>query len=668
VTGDTGTFGFALTDTGDRFTMSTGEPGRCVAPLLWRYLIRNPDAAASGLETATGDQRVYPLAPAHPWRRKRAEHADYSKYYCDRYGAGDSDAGGWFTSACSPLIYRDRALPGLQGQYFVCEPSGNILHRSVIEPDGAVLQLRRAAGEEKSEFAATSDSWSHPTNLQHGPDGSIWVVDYYREIIEDYSAIPRHLQQQYGLNHGHERGRIYRLTHREAPAVPAADMNRLDGKQLVQECASPLFWRRQTAQRLLTDRGDKSVVPLLRDLLKKPQAESTTVVTALRTLEDLDSLKPADVQPFIKHSDSGVRIHALRLADRWFARDEGRAALDVTLELAATEPNPRVRIQLALSLGETRDLRAFAVLARFARETPGLRWMDSAVLSSLHGRGLELLAELLAGPGAPLPILAALAQSIAARRAEPELVRALTLLQVARPETQAAVLGGLAKGRKHSPPKPLADKSARATLAQLAASPHEAVRRETRALEDTFLVTPADDADVAPSGQPPPTETVSDATFRTYVAALAGPRDVKRGHELFVQTCTPCHRLGTEGHDVGPDLLGQVGIAEEGLLKEILLPSERIRPGYETTLVQTADGTAVTGILKDDGATSLTLAMPGGVEPVLLRKDVTSVRRLATSLMPSFAEALSPVDAANLFAWLRSQTPASSVPIRSQAK
>jgi hypothetical protein len=58
--------------------------------------------------------------------------------------------------------------------------------------------------------------------------------------------------------------------------------------------------------------------------------------------------------------------------------------------------------------------------------------------------------------------------------------------------------------------------------------------------------------------------------------------------------------------------------------------------------------------LKDDGATSLTLALPNGVEQVLLRKDVTGVRRLATSLMPSFAEGLTPADVANVLGWLRS--------------
>ena len=95
-------------------------------------------------------------------------------------------------------------------------------------------------------------------------------------------------------------------------------------------------------------------------------------------------------------------------------------------------------------------------------------------------------------------------------------------------------------------------------------------------------------------------------------------------------------------------------MAEEGLLKDILLPNERIRPGYETTLVQMADGTVAVGMLKDDGPTSLTLTSAGGAEQSLLRKDVTGVRRLATSLMPSFAEGLTPVDVANLLAWLKS--------------
>ena len=463
-------------------------------------------------------------------------------------------------------------------------------------------------------------------NLTHGPDGSIWVTDYYREIIEDYSAIPRHLQQQYGVYAGHDRGRIYRLTHRDAPRVPAADLSTLDAKALARECASPLFWRRQTAQRLLVERGEKNAAPTLRELLADKRADPSGIITALRTLDQLGALTPSDVQPFINHADAAVRIHTLQLADHWFAEAEGRALLDATLTAAAAEPNPRVQIQFALSLGEARDPRAFAMLARFTRDRLGVRWMDAAVLSSLHGRGLEMLGTLLREPGGSAPFLPPLAQSIAARRDESELAGTLNLVATAKPDTQAGVLDALAKGRKNAPRKPLADKSARAALATLAASQVTGVRTAARALEDTFVVTVVDDESLVSSGQLPPVEQISDETFRKFVTALAGQRDLKHGHEIFLQACAACHRIGNEGKEMGPDLLGQLGMAEESLLKDVLMPNERIRPGYETTLVQMTDGTAVTGILKDDGATSLTLVLPNGVDQVVLRKGMTGVR------------------------------------------
>src|SRR2546426_802590 len=328
VTGATHTFGFAMTESGDRFTVNTTIPGIYIAPLPWRYLARNPDAATPALEIATGDRRAYSISKPHPWRQKRADDPAYFKYYHSRYGAAESEADGWFTAACGPMVYQDGAVPGLRGQYFVCEPAGNLIHRALIEPDGSALKIRRVPGEEKSEFAASTDAWSHPMNLTHGPDGSIWITDYYREIIEDYSAIPRHLQQQYGVYAGHDRGRIYRLTHRDAPRAPDADMSSLDTKALARECASPLLWRRQTAQRLLVERGEMNAATALRESLADRNAGPSAVIIALRTLDQLGALTPSDVQRFISHADAAVRIHALQLADHWFARAEGRALLD----------------------------------------------------------------------------------------------------------------------------------------------------------------------------------------------------------------------------------------------------------------------------------------------------------------------------------------------------
>jgi putative heme-binding domain-containing protein len=538
------------------------------------------------------------------------------------------------------------------------------------------LKLRRARDEEKSEFASTTDQWSHPMNLTHGPDGCIWITDYYREIIEDYSAIPRHLQQQYGVYNGHDKGRVYRLTHRDALKAPPADMSKFDAEALARECISVVLWRRQTAQRLLLERAPgrralraakppRPLTPdgkppreedpaeaILHGMARMAVSDADTVGPVLRTLDQLGVLTPDDVRPTLWSLNAAARVQGLQLADRWFSDEDGRGLLPLALAVFRAERDPRVLIQFALSFGEARDPRAFAALVQLAREHANVRWMDAAVLSSVSGREVELLTELLREPGAPF--FAPLAQTIAARRKESEMARTLGLIRSARPDTQTNVLRALVKGRKNAPRKPLADPSARTTLASLAASSVAEVRTAARALEDTFVATLTDDESLVPAGQLPAAEQISDETFRRFVAALAGQRDLKHGHEIFLQACATCHRMGNEGSDVGPDLVGQLGMAEESLLREILMPNERIRPGFETTLVQTREGGAVTGLLKSDDATSLTLVQASAVEQVLLRKDVLGVRRLATSLMPSFAEGLKPSEVADLLAWLRS--------------
>ena len=87
-----------------------------MAPLEWRYLARNSHVAVGSLEeAATRNQRVYPTSLAHPWRTRRAADPGFSKYYRDRYGVQESTPSGFFTSACSPLVYQDVTLPKSPG-------------------------------------------------------------------------------------------------------------------------------------------------------------------------------------------------------------------------------------------------------------------------------------------------------------------------------------------------------------------------------------------------------------------------------------------------------------------------------------------------------------------------------------------------------------------------
>ena len=397
INGGTGTIGFAFTEEGDRFTISTRSPGIQVAPLPWRYLARNPDVAIRAVErNAANYQRVFPISRAHPWREKRAADPGFSKYYRDRYGVAESAPNGYFTSACSPLVYQDTAIPGLRGQLLACAPAQNFIHRALIRRDGSLLTLHRAPGEEQSEFLPSSDIWFHPINLAHGPAGGVWIADYYREIIEDYSAIPRYLQQQYGLIAGEDHGRLWRLAHDKMPTVSSINLDELAVAELAREVGIPHFWRRQTARRLLIERGRVNDSALA--ILAKTPVESTdaaAAINALYTLDGLDRLSAGVVEAALTHHEPGVRRHALRLAERRFG--ESKTLLPSALRLV-DDKSPIVRLQLALSLGESTDAGATAGLARLATRHGSDEWLNDAILSSLAGRAGGMLTALLEKP------------------------------------------------------------------------------------------------------------------------------------------------------------------------------------------------------------------------------------------------------------------------------
>lgn len=415
VLGATNTIGFALTERGERFVIWTYSPGIYVAPIEWRYLARNPDFAPGRLEDRLGDGRTYPASQPHPWRVRRSEDPGFAEFYTKRNGIKETSPNGYFTSACSPLIYQSDALPGLRGQMLVCEPAQNMIHRTLITRDGPALRISRTEAEEHSEFLTSTDQWFNPISLAHAPDGSVAIADFYREIIEDYSAIPRYLQQQYGVTNGKNHGRLWRLVHRDMPAASPADMSRLTAEQLVQELASSNYWRRQTAKRLLIERKQNEVAPQIADLVQSSQ-QPATVIGALYTLEALGKLDPGSILKALASTDAGVRIHSLRLSEPWL--DSNSKVLERVLAMT-DDPDDAVALQLALTLGESRNPAALQKLSEIARRRGGVRWMDTAVVSSLAGRAgkmLELLFDDEAHLESARDMVSPLAGAVASRR------------------------------------------------------------------------------------------------------------------------------------------------------------------------------------------------------------------------------------------------------------
>ena len=447
VVGSTGTMGFTFTEAGDRFVIATNSPGYFVRAAVALSGPQSISFGGSPQENASSDQRVYPTSTPHPWRTRQADDAEFAKFDTARYGIAESAPNGYFTSACSPFYYQDTALPGLHGQLLACEPAQNLVHRAVVTRDGTRLRLSRPVGEEQREFLTSTDPWFHPITLSHAPDGSIVLCDFYREIIEDYSAIPRYLQQQYGLINGHQHGRVWRLTHDSLPSGrwfgQAADLSGLSDRQLIDELTSARWWRRETARRLLVSRGAKHLEPLLNERVTDCQ-HGEQLLNLLRTLQGLDALTASHARLALEHSDARLRRLGLETAEPW---QETEPALAAQVRACANDPEALVRLQAALSLGGQAGAAATVCLAQLARDHAQEPWMIDAIMSSAAERGLPLLRLLLDEPerlSSADRLLEPLCTTLGRRRRSDELSEALLLIaQLSDEPLQRHCLRGL---------------------------------------------------------------------------------------------------------------------------------------------------------------------------------------------------------------------------------
>jgi putative heme-binding domain-containing protein len=135
-----------------------------------------------------------------------------------------------------------------------------------------------------------------------------------------------------------------------------------------------------------------------------------------------------------------------------------------------------------------------------------------------------------------------------------------------------------------------------------------------------------------------------------------GPGDLVRGKALLTKHCLSCHQLFGEGEKVGPDLTAADRKNIEVLLPNVIDPSAVIREGYQQYVVTTADGRVYAGLLAENTAEKVTILDAKGVRIPLLKREVESVTRADTSLMPEgILDTLSEQELRDLFAFLRSE-------------
>lgn len=371
-------FGMAFDAAGNRFTVWNNEHLRHVV-LDNRYVTRNPYLSVNSVMASVpehgGAASVYSIAE-------------------DRLDLHESEIG-HFTSACGHSIYTgDIFTPDYQGAAFVCEPVSNLVHMDLLTSSGATFVGK--AAYDKAEFLASTDSWFRPVNTTVGPDGALYIVDYYRKLVEhpawiaraDDEGIYTHagVLQESDFLEGQDRGRIYRIVPEDYNHSSSTNPNlsTADTETLVEHLANPNMWWRTTAQRLLVERQDHSAIPALERLaVDSPSVEGK--IHALWTLEGLGNLDDRLVLAALVDESPTVRKQAVLLAE---VRLSNLEIKDRLLEMVS-DPNDRVQFQVALALGGLSHDRSFEALQRIAIQHIDDPWFQTAILLSISENSLH---------------------------------------------------------------------------------------------------------------------------------------------------------------------------------------------------------------------------------------------------------------------------------------
>jgi putative heme-binding domain-containing protein len=332
--------------------LDTGkEPVHSMGQLIWRYhpetrryeVFAEGGGNAFGLEIDAkgrlfsghngGDTRGFHYVQGGYYQKGFNKHGPLSNPYSFGYfPAMKHNRVPRFTHTF--VIYEGNALPErYHGLLFGVAPLLNHVVMSEVRADGSSVRT-----QDIGVAVATDDAWFRPVDIELGPDGDLYIADWYDRQVNHY----RNHEGQ--IEHGD--GRIYRLKSRNAAsAFKPSDLSRLRTPELVERLTDRNKWTRQTALRLIADRRDASIAPALK--LTIEQETGQNALEALWALSLVGGLDESTALKTLDHADPFVRLWTARLlCDASHVSSSVATAL---VRRAEIEPDVSVRAQLACS-------------------------------------------------------------------------------------------------------------------------------------------------------------------------------------------------------------------------------------------------------------------------------------------------------------------------------
>jgi putative membrane-bound dehydrogenase-like protein len=333
------TWGLGFNESGIPFaSTANGNPSNYM-PIAARYYEKSGVAFTQTLSTIADSSRFLPITP------KVREVDNFNAY----------------TAAAGHAVYTARSYPKEYWNRiaFVTEPAGHLVGQFDLTPNGADFRSHNPMN-----LFVSDDEWCAPIMAEVGPDGSVWVIDWYNYVVQ-HNPTPTGYRNGRGGAYENplrdkEHGRIYRVVWKAGKPSPQPDLSRATSAQLVAALKNDnLLWRRH-AQRLLVEKGARDAVPnlaaLVRDTMVDEIGLNVGAIHAIWTLQGLNAIDSdpaalAAVTGALKHPSAGVRRNAVAALPHTAASANAMAAAGIL-----RDGDAQVRLAAMLALADTPNL------------------------------------------------------------------------------------------------------------------------------------------------------------------------------------------------------------------------------------------------------------------------------------------------------------------------
>ncbi len=266
-------------------------------------------------------------------------------------------------------VLSGRHLPdSLQGHFVTNDYRANRVVRFAVSEDGSGFRAEPAGPLVWSRHVAF-----RPVDVRMGPDGAIYLADWYNPIIQHGEIDFRDPRRD------QERGRIWRITARGRPPVEPPDLAAAGAMELLEALRLPELWTRRQARRLIREMDGDEVEAAVASWVARLDGDDPDrerlLMEALWAMQAVDRVDGALLERLLQAEDSRARAAAVRVLSHWIDRIERSAEL---LADAVRDEHPRVRMEAVTALRRLRTAEA-ARLALQVLDAPMDRFLDHAL-------------------------------------------------------------------------------------------------------------------------------------------------------------------------------------------------------------------------------------------------------------------------------------------------